>query len=778
MPKSISLEIQKTITQAVDWLWEKYGQSSFDNSNDFQVAIYQLLEKHFDLSELRDLCFKLSIDFENLSGKNKRDKAREIVSYCQRHDLISDLRAILTELRSKIAWPEADKSSSTEKSYKANWRDCVEKYYKSLFGQVGFVRILGRMESEPLENVFTHVNVLDKLTAEQRYNIAKLKAEFDPRDFSRMERARRVAGDEAVAEFPKLFILGKPGAGKTTFLKHTALRAIKHEIKKVPLFLPLKELSDSGKEIVEFMVHQLNVHRFPEPEAFLTRLLENGDGLVLFDGLDEVNLEDDKRSKMIKKINDFVYRYSDCPTLMTCRVAATDYSFTQFEYVEMADFDAQQMANYIDLWFVSDDVKRDSFKKALLENDNYKPVRELAQVPLLLALLCLVYEERNEIPPERSEIYEEAMRALLSKWDASRNIRRDDVYQQLSLGRKQKMLATIAAKTFEQGDYFLREKEIVRLIGGYLAGVPGLEEPDAERVLQSLEAQHGIFVERARGVHSFSHLTLQEYFTARYIVDNEHRSTVQRLMAHVGDDRWREVFLLVAGMLEDGTKFGEMYLAAAHELLGEDTRLVRLLNWGAQKSTAMQAGYKSAASRAFLHYLTRDHARVRVLAYAHASGRALARDLARTHAHDLDLTVDLALAHDLDHALALAHDLALNHDLLLALQVAERRQLAEMTAALQKLNMLDETAKSGLRGDFAKKLDAILDQYQDLWDPLNLLVVPKEEDFPWKYLSKEQINLWESYLQANLLLVRCLQVTYVPNRQALEDKILLPPELW
>ncbi len=40
------------------------------------------------------------------------------------------------------------------------------------------------------------------------------------------------------------------------------------------------------------------------------------------------------------------------------------------------------------------------------------------------------------------------------------------------------------------------------------------------------------------------------------------------------------------------------------------------------------------------------------------------------------------------------------------------------------------------------------------------------------------MEAWADYLQANLLLVRCLQVAYVPNRQALEDKILLPPDMW
>ncbi|VAW43517.1 hypothetical protein MNBD_CHLOROFLEXI01-2020 [hydrothermal vent metagenome] len=219
-----------------------------------------------------------------------------------------------------------------------------------MYERVGFVRILGRMDSEPLENVFTHVNVLDKLSAEQRYNIRKLMAESNPRDFGRLERVKRIPGDDAVLKFPKLFILGKPGAGKTTFLKHTALRAIKHEIKKVPLFVALRELSDSGMEIVEFMTHQLLVHRFPEPEQFLVRLLEKGDALILFDGLDEVNLADSRRGEMIRQLNEFVFRYSNCPMLMTCRVAATNYSFTQFEYVEMADFDMVQMGDYIDLW--------------------------------------------------------------------------------------------------------------------------------------------------------------------------------------------------------------------------------------------------------------------------------------------------------------------------------------------------------------------------------------------------------------------------------------------
>lgn len=690
------------------------------------------------------------------------------------------------------------------------WKFGLEKYYTSLFERVGFVRILGRMEAEPLENVFTHVNVMDKLTAEQRYDVARLMAEFNPRDFGRLERVRRIAGDAAVAEFPKLFILGKPGAGKTTFLKHTALRAIKHEIKKVPLFVTLKELSDTGMEIVPFMIHQLTVHRFPEPEAFLTRLLENGDALVLFDGLDEVNLADNKRDEMIRQVNDFVYRYSDCPTLMTCRVAATDYSFTQFEYVEMADFDEAQMRHYIDLWFVGDAIKRENFKKVLLEDDTYKPVRELVQVPLLLTMLCLVYEERNEIPPERHEIYEEATRALLSRWDAKRNISRDVVYQQLSVDRKLKMLATMAAQTFEKGDYFLKEKDVERLIGEYLQGVPKLEEPDAALVLQALEAQHGIFVERARGIHSFSHLTLQEYFAARYIVDNEQRGAVKRLMRHVGDERWNDVFLLVAGMLHDATEFTELYFIATEHLLGEYTLLYQMLLWVNQKDRYVQAGYKRVASRAFLHFLTltlvfvytygrnrdsdtvSDFGVLPILA-AFAITVGAARNLAHALAFDLVLNplpaLYLFLTMILESAITrvIAFDFSIPFDVSIYLdsniavrnvkQVAEHHHLSEMVDVLQQLNVPTVEADEKLWWNFTQKLADILKQLLDQWNPDYSLAVQDTVAFTWNNLSKEQLETWGHYLNASLLLVCCLQVACLPNRQAIEDKILLPPAL-
>jgi predicted NACHT family NTPase len=46
-------------------------------------------------------------------------------------------------------------------------------------------------------------------------------------------------------------------------------------------------------------------------------------------------------------------------------------------------------------------------------------------------------------------------------------------------------------------------------------------------------------------------LTLQEYLTAQYIDD--HRLVEKLVTEHLTDQRWKEVFLLVAGVMRGGT---------------------------------------------------------------------------------------------------------------------------------------------------------------------------------------------------------------------------------
>jgi len=64
-----------------------------------QKELHRLLDSHFNEGELRDLCFNLDVDFENLPGMGKKDRARELVLHCRRYALTEALLTELMEMR-------------------------------------------------------------------------------------------------------------------------------------------------------------------------------------------------------------------------------------------------------------------------------------------------------------------------------------------------------------------------------------------------------------------------------------------------------------------------------------------------------------------------------------------------------------------------------------------------------------------------------------------------------------------------------------------------------
>jgi ActR/RegA family two-component response regulator len=81
------------------------GVRSTDNEQQFSKSkvdkgkLRQILTDYFNESELRNLCFDLSVDYDGLPGDSKDDKARELISYMERHGRLSELNEKCRELR-------------------------------------------------------------------------------------------------------------------------------------------------------------------------------------------------------------------------------------------------------------------------------------------------------------------------------------------------------------------------------------------------------------------------------------------------------------------------------------------------------------------------------------------------------------------------------------------------------------------------------------------------------------------------------------------------------
>ncbi len=483
--------------------------------------------------------------------------------------------------------------------------------YDSIQTKCGSMRVLDMTQPIDLNAIYTNVNILEKITGRQRLEYRKLMQSFSLEnfDFDRFSlsgvQQERIPALDAVDKYSKLMILGKPGAGKTTFLKYMALQCIEGNFKSylIPLFITLKDFAEADYQpgLLAYIIRLFKGYGFEDGNTPILSMLQQGRFAILLDGLDEVREIDSKR--ILWHIQDFSDYFSKNLFVITCRIAAKEYTFEKFTDVEVADFNNRQIATFTHQWFQmkNDPIKAEKFIQKLQEEPG---IRELAASPILLTLLCLVFGESGSFPSNRSELYKEGLDVLLKKWDAKRNIQRERVYQKLSLKRKEDLLSHIALDTFEQGKYFFKQKEAEYYITQYICNLPdaNTEEKalqlDSEAVLKSIEAQHGLFVERARGIYSFSHLTFHEYFTARKIfISTNSDVSIQKVAKYVTDKRWREVLLLTVGMLENADLLLENMKQHIDCILSQDDKLQKYLIYVEQQSYLIETKYKYAAIR-------------------------------------------------------------------------------------------------------------------------------------------------------------------------------------
>ena len=661
------------------------------------------------------------------------------------------------------------------------------KVYADIHYRCGAMRVLDMEQPIGLGDIYTSVNILEKLSGARRLGLEELQQDCDIQNFDRFLLGQihheRMPGLDAVERYNQLLILGKPGAGKTTFMKRLATLCNQGEFQahRVPVFVTLKEFAEAKgqPDLQAFIAKQWRTCGVKDAQL-LTTLLEQGRTLVLLDGLDEVYETDHDR--ILQEIKDFTNHYRDCQFVMTCRIAAREYTFDHFTEVEVADFNEEQIAEFATKWFAAkqDPEKGKNFIQRLKAN---KPIQELATNPLLLTLLCLVFGEAADFPANRSELYKEGLDVLLKKWDAKRNIERDQVYKKLSLKRKEDLLSQLAFDTFERGDYFFKQPVVEQQIIDYIRNLPDAHEDeealqlDSAAVLKSIEAQHGLLVERARSIYSFSHLTFQEYFTARQIVcpTAELPLVVGILATHITEKRYREIFLLTVGMLPAADDLLVLMKQRTDLLVAGDRGLQTFLAWVDQKSTATEVPYKLVAVRAF--YLDLD--------------RSL--DLARS----LDQSLDYSLV--LDHSLATGLGLALDHsrpfNRFLNRSLDLDRSLAlSLGCALKK--PLDYAIKQAAASDpeLAPKIETLKTQLPNQEDPeffqqwrrkhradwtaqlRAVMIEHRNIGHDWQFTESQKAKL-QQYYDANKLLVDCLNSDcYVTKatRQQIEETLLLP----
>lgn len=766
-----------------------------------------------------EICFQLDLDWQEIAVQPP-SVAPEPIEKRQGKDV--DIDALVQRVRSQS-------------------QDKIQAQYGSL-------QLLDIPQLIDLAEIYVDVDILEEIPSRKWLEIPDLLPGFNPSEdeFDRLSLGKiepeRLPGLEAIARYSKLMVLGKPGTGKTTFLKFVASECNqgKFQPHQLPIFIWLKYFVEDARDKGEFSLLNYICQELANSGIStddVKTLLTHGKLLILLDGLDEVPQSDSE--EVIREIRRLSQRYYKNQFAIASRNSSQPYYFQGFTEVEVADFSSTQIEAFAEKYFVviSRHDREEGLTKATkfiehLWRPENRQIRELAVTPLLLNLACLVFQSKAKFPSKRIKLYEEALDILLVRWDRSKGIKRDEVYQKLSLAHKIKLLNQVGAIAFEQEDYFFEQNKIQKLIADYLRLLPNAEtDPvalklDSEAVLKSIELQHGLFVERSRRIYSFSHLAFQEYFTARYITaqteleigklklesfeefkdegwqvegsqhnlqsPNLQPPTLQPLVSHIFEKRWREVFLLVTEMSPKPENLLGSMKQEIDLLTASDEKLQQFLRWVNQKSELVPVQHKRAAVRAFYFSLA--------LALDHYWACALNPGSPRHPFPPLSyfpLPLYLSLASALDYDLTLNCDFAFNFNV--------QNPDFPHDVGLSRVHILEQAIKCALHFDLALAPKAARELLRSLQSLKAQLPKPKEssqrlktwwqnkglawtkrlkavlvehhhDGHDWQF-SEQQKRSLQQYYHANKLLVDCLKrdrSLTAAVQEEIEESLLLP----
>ncbi len=251
----------------------------------------------------------------------------------------------------------------------------------------------------------------------------------------RMEEARPIPPEEAIAEHDRLTILGDAGAGKSTLLRHLAWERAGDPEALLPLLIPLGladvQVSTTGS-FLEAALDLLTEHKAGEERELLKQALADAIGekrvLFLCDGLDEVHMV---RRSVIAGLEKLA---ADGQRLVVTSRPLGYERLAGLGHFQVLPLLPQDAEAFTDRWFRAlaqawgvpePERERWATERAgwLQRQLKERPgLREVARNPLLLTFLAVLAgdEPQRDLPRRRKELYREYVERLLTVWEARR----------------------------------------------------------------------------------------------------------------------------------------------------------------------------------------------------------------------------------------------------------------------------------------------------------------------------------------------------------------------
>ncbi|BCS84697.1 hypothetical protein prwr041_05900 [Prevotella herbatica] len=429
-------------------------------------------------------------------------------------------------------------------------------------------------------------NTLVKIKIDQVYIPLKLKLKPDYSNANREDKYKEnlnlVDIKTAFLKYNQIVILGDPGSGKSTLLKYLAYDICNKRGKNrkyynyVPIFIKAAEFakynSATGKNLSEYIIDGYNKIY----ETLFVDCLENNKLVVLFDGIDEVNITN-QRHNIVDKINSFVAQYPSIKMIASSRIVGYNETCLNscFYHFDVEKFGKEQIKSFIKNWYLSISSHSDNNTQVALKNANelFNSIRKnnsvlrLASNPLLITIIALIYYQGNALPEKRASLYEIATSTFLENWVKRRAFQKHDNIDRVSL------VEILAPTSFYMHENYstglIPEKELrLKLMDEYRKIAPYLNPHDIKQdindILEFLREDAGFLFEKGfddngDSLFGFVHQTFQEYFAAiEFKTKWKEGCFKENLNEYVFNSNWIEVIKLSASLfkINDPSRLG------------------------------------------------------------------------------------------------------------------------------------------------------------------------------------------------------------------------------
>lgn len=329
--------------------------------------------------------------------------------------------------------------------------------------------------------------------------------------------------------FNYITIIGDGGSGKSTLVKHLFLNSIV-EKSKIPILVELRYLNEDSDELETYIKKTISQNKLATNEDILEKLLEKGKFTLFLDGFDEV---DDKTKKiLVKQIMDFVNKYTNNYYLLTSRPYSNIENLPLFTNLKMKDLslDNGEIKGFVYKQLGSEkELAEKAYKSIELGDTKY--IQSFLKNPLLLSLYLLTFQNNASIPDRKYIFYRRVINALFSEHDSKTKL---GYVREKLCGLDQEKFEMIL-KSFSFLSYFENEFSFNRdYVNLKLKLIKEKREIqfDNNKFITDLKSAISLWVDDD-GLISFTHRSLQEYFTALFITelkDEENTRVYQKII--------------------------------------------------------------------------------------------------------------------------------------------------------------------------------------------------------------------------------------------------------